>query len=212
MFGTRKTLAKPPAYNGTRGLPRSHSHNVTRSPDAAFGLLPGDDRVQVRCSFASEACSSKGMGSKSDVKLLQAALLAANKDREAAQLALAEAKVRQEETTEVSEPDAHDLRQLAQLQLKLCRSAITQELNWCMRELAQLQKEKNIWRCNSWLETASGRSTILAAPGIPVTHLLPPVSYSINRTIGAASLPTHSSFIRVLCPATEPAKKPWLAA
>ena len=48
-----------------------------------------------------------------------------------------------------------------------------------MRELAQLQKEKNDWRCNSWLETATGRSTILAAvPGIklqpsstPVLHL-----------------------------------------
>lgn len=36
-----------------------------------------------------------------------------------------------------------------------------------MRELAQLQKEKNDWRCNSWLETATGRSTILAAvPGM----------------------------------------------
>ena len=33
-----------------------------------------------------------------------------------------------------------------------------------MKELAQLQKEKNDWRCNSWLETATGRSTILGAP------------------------------------------------
>ena len=41
-----------------------------------------------------------------------------------------------------------------------------QELNWCMKELAQLQKEKNDWRCNSWLESATGRSTVLAAqPG-----------------------------------------------
>lgn len=39
-----------------------------------------------------------------------------------------------------------------------------QELNWCMKELAQLQKEKNDWRCNSWLESATGRSTVLAAP------------------------------------------------
>ena len=35
-----------------------------------------------------------------------------------------------------------------------------------MKELAQLQKEKNDWRCNSWLESATGRSTVLAAqPG-----------------------------------------------
>ena len=33
-----------------------------------------------------------------------------------------------------------------------------------MKELAQLQKEKNDWRCNSWLEAATGRSTVLAAP------------------------------------------------
>lgn len=35
-----------------------------------------------------------------------------------------------------------------------------------MKELAQLQKEKNDWRCNTWLEAATGRSTVLAAtPG-----------------------------------------------
>jgi len=43
---------------------------------------------------------------------------------------------------------------------------VVQELSWCMKELAQLQKEKNDWRCNSWLEQATGRSTVLAAtPG-----------------------------------------------
>ena len=39
-----------------------------------------------------------------------------------------------------------------------------QELDWCMKELAALQKERNDWRCSSWLEGAVGRSTILAAP------------------------------------------------
>ena len=39
-----------------------------------------------------------------------------------------------------------------------------------MKELAQLQKEKNDWRCNSWLESATGRSTALAAsPGATLT-------------------------------------------
>lgn len=33
-----------------------------------------------------------------------------------------------------------------------------------MKELAALQKERNDWRCSSWLEGAVGRSTILAAP------------------------------------------------
>ena len=50
-----------------------------------------------------------------------------------------------------------------------------QELSWCMKELAQLQKEKNDWRCNSWLESATGRSTVLAAqPGkIPECACVP---------------------------------------
>ena len=39
-----------------------------------------------------------------------------------------------------------------------------QELDWCMKELAALQKERNDWRCSSWLDGAVGRSTILAAP------------------------------------------------
>ena len=47
-----------------------------------------------------------------------------------------------------------------------------------MKELAQLQKEKNDWRCNSWLESATGRSTVLAAqpgkvPNCACMHALP---------------------------------------
>jgi len=48
---------------------------------------------------------------------------------------------------------------------------VLQELNWCMKELAQLQKEKNDWRCNSWLEAATGRSTVLAATPGASLHL-----------------------------------------
>lgn len=106
------------------------------------------------------------------------ALLAATRDREAAQVALAEAKTRQEETTEVLDtfPVLHTLFGLEQLLVHCymhgqhCKAREKtgtmplQELNWCMKELAQLQKEKNDWRCNSWLEAATGRSTVLAAP------------------------------------------------
>ena len=52
-----------------------------------------------------------------------------------------------------------------------------QELSWCMKELAQLQKEKNDWRCNSWLEQATGRSTVLAAT--PGWLSSPMVSWSV---------------------------------
>ena len=68
-----------------------------------------------------------------------------------------------------------------------------QELNWCMRELAQLQKEKNDWRCNSWLETASGRSTILAAvPGqSPDKHRLISIS-SMNSALQSPQMERNS--------------------
>ncbi|KAL0044678.1 hypothetical protein WJX82_005253 [Trebouxia sp. C0006] len=112
MFGSRKALLKQSSYTA-RGESVPGPYTLGTRPQDG---MPGNgDRVQ-------------------------AALLAASTDREAAQAALAEAKMRQDETAE--------------------------ELSWCMKELAQLQKEKNDWRCNSWLEQATGRSTVLAAtPG-----------------------------------------------
>ncbi|DBB01920.1 hypothetical protein WJX77_010809 [Trebouxia sp. C0004] len=112
MFGSRKALLKQSSYTARgESVPGPYTLG-TRPQDGTPG---NGDRVQ-------------------------AALLAASTDREAAQAALAEAKMRQDETAE--------------------------ELSWCMKELAQLQKEKNDWRCNSWLEQATGRSTVLAAtPG-----------------------------------------------
>jgi len=60
----------------------------------------------------------------------------------------------------------HAIHHMALPTSLMCVGVLVQELSWCMKELAQLQKEKNDWRCNSWLEQATGRSTVLAAnPG-----------------------------------------------
>lgn len=107
MFGTRRTPAKQPVYDGSRSVPCQHSHlGSFRSPDAGTGRLSDDDRVQVSYYCLATHCVQAPVlfpqRKASPILALQQALLAANRDREASQTALTEAKVRQEETAEVN--------------------------------------------------------------------------------------------------------------
>ncbi|KAK9814820.1 hypothetical protein WJX72_012003 [[Myrmecia] bisecta] len=59
------------------------------------------------------------------------------------------------------------------LEANMQNNELSEELEWSMKELSELQKEKNDWRCRSWLDQATGRSTVLAAPekaGDPSCH------------------------------------------
>ena len=99
MFGSRKALLKQTSYTSGKGgyNATSFASGVTLQDNTAVN----GDRVQV---FGSTACFTPDcqtpvlMGEAA----VQTALLAATRDREAAQAALAEAKTRQDETAEVT--------------------------------------------------------------------------------------------------------------
>lgn len=106
MFGSRKALLKQSSYIA-RGESVPGLYTLGTRPQDA---MPGNgDRVQVSPHLQPSLSCSKSECRRPDLHFTcfperlatQAALLAASTDREAAQAALAEAKMRQDETAEV---------------------------------------------------------------------------------------------------------------
>ena len=100
MFGSRKALLKQTSYNNGRG---GFNANVFPPGAAPQDTAPANgDRVQV--SWQQGLLDRRVLDTTRVICIhdMQMALLAATRDREAAQVALAEAKTRQDETTEVT--------------------------------------------------------------------------------------------------------------
>ena len=115
MFGSRKALLKQKSYTNGRG-----GFNANDFPP---GATPQDvapaagDRVQV---YSQQSLPDRCVLDTMHVictHAMQMALLAATRDRETAQVALAEAKTRQDETTEVLATFAVRSTRLALMQL-----------------------------------------------------------------------------------------------
>lgn len=100
MFGSRKALLKQTSYTNFRSVSNANVFPSGATPQDVATVT--GDRVQV-CDEQGVLLDRRLLDTKHLIctHAVQVALLAATRDREAAQVALAEAKTRQEETTEV---------------------------------------------------------------------------------------------------------------
>ena len=132
MFGSRKALLKQTSHTNGRG---GFNANVFSPGATPQDTAPSTgDRVQVGWQQDLVDRSMLDTVHVICIHTVQMALLAATRDRETAQIALAEAKTRQDETTEVLATFAvrHTLRTHINVTVSANSWQVLQCSNWIM--------------------------------------------------------------------------------